>query len=123
MAKVRADRVKESSLFTGTDDISLLGAGTGFVNFGDVCQNGDTFDYAITHQTSGEWETGIGTYQSSDNSVLRTTVSASSNSNAKVVFTSGYKNVFITVSSATFTELDKTISKTGSTALAIAFGA
>ena len=123
MSKVRADRVKESSLVIGTNDVSLLGAGTGFVNFADVCQDGDIFDYAITHETSGEWESGVGTYQALNNSVLRTTVAGSSNSNNKVDLSSGYKNIFITVNSATFTDLDKTISKTGSTALAIAFGA
>jgi hypothetical protein len=123
MAKIRADRIKETSLFTGTNDVALLGATTGFKAFGDVCQDGDTFDYAITHENTPDWETGTGTYIFSTNTVARTTVTGSSNSNNKVDFGAGYKTIFITVNSNTFTELDKNISKTAATALAVALGA
>jgi len=122
MAKIRADRVKESSLFTGTNNISLLGAGTGFKSFSDVCQNLDTFDYAITHEGTSDWETGVGTYFSSTNSVDRTTVTASSNNDTKVSFGSGYKQVFITVNGSSFETVDNAASKLQATGLAIVFG-
>jgi hypothetical protein len=123
MAKIRADRVKETSLFTGLNDIALLGAGAGFKAFGDVCQNGDTFDYAITHEGTSDWETGIGTYVSSTNTAERTTVTASSNSDAKVNFGSGYKQVFITVNGSSFAVIDNAATRIQATGLAIVFGA
>lgn len=123
MAKIRADRVKESSLFTGLNDIALLGAGTGFKSFSDVCQDGDTFDYAVTHEGTSNWETGTGTYIDSTNTVERTTVTASSNSDAKVNFGSGYKQVFITVNGSSFVAVDNAASKVQATGLAIVFGA
>jgi hypothetical protein len=122
MALIRADRVKESTIVTGLNNVALLGAGSGFVSFGSVCQDGDTFDYAITSEAGGQWESGIGTYIAVNNSFLRTTVTASSNNNEKVDFEPGFKQVFISVNSNTFSELDKTISKAKVTALAVAFG-
>jgi hypothetical protein len=123
MAKIRADRVKESSLFTGLNDIALLGAGTGFKSFGDVCQDGDTFDYAVTHEGTSDWETGVGAYVNSTNTVTRTTVTASSNNDAKVEFGSGYKQVFITVNGSSFVAIDNAATRVQATGLAIVFGA
>lgn len=123
MAKIRADRIKESSLFVGLNDIALLGAGSGFKDFGDVCQDGDTFDYAITHEGTSDFETGVGTYVNSTNTVTRTTVTASSNNDAKVDFASGYKQVFITVNGASFATMDNAASRIQATGLAIVFGA
>jgi hypothetical protein len=122
MALIRGDRVKESTVVTGTNDVALLGAGSGFVPFSSVCQDGDTFDYAITGEAGGQWESGLGTYVAVNNSFKRTKVTASSNNNEIVDFEPGFKQVFITVNSNTFTELDKTISKAKVTALAVAFG-
>jgi hypothetical protein len=119
MAKVAADRVKETSTFEGLNDIALLGAGVGFVNFSDVCQDGDTFDYSITHEGTGDWETGLGTYVSSTNTVIRTEVIASSNSNQKVNFGEGYKQIFITINSKSFRSYS---TKTIATGLAVALG-
>jgi hypothetical protein len=119
MAKIAADRVKETSTFTGLSDIALLGAGAGFQNFGDVCQNGDTFDYSITHEGTSDWETGLGTYLTGSNTVVRTQVTASSNSNAKVDFGVGYKQIFITINAKSFNAYASKITATG---LAIALG-
>jgi hypothetical protein len=119
MAKIAADRVKETSTFTGLNDIALLGAGAGFQNFSDVCADGDTFDYSITHEGTADWETGLGTYLTSSNTVVRTQVTASSNNNAKVDFGVGYKQIFITINAKSFNAY---ASKTIATGLAIALG-
>lgn len=119
MPKISADRVKETSTFEGTADIALLGAGVGFVNFGDVCLDGDTFDYSITHEGTGDWETGLGTYVASSNTVLRSVVSASSNNGAKVNFGAGYKQIYITVNAKS---IKNYIAKSSATALAVALG-
>jgi hypothetical protein len=120
MAKVRSDRVKEVSLSQGTGNLALSGTGTGFVTFGAVCNDGDTFDYAVTNPGTSQWETGVGNYDAENNSVIRTTVYASSNNGNKVNFSAGNKQVFITVNSASFEDFDKL--KTNATALAIALG-
>ncbi len=118
--KVRADRVKETGNFTGTSNVALTGNPTGFRTFLSVCSNGSIFDYSIVEEGTANWETGVGTYVSSTNTVERTTVSASSNSNNKTNFGSGTKYIFITVSGSSHATNDKTLSK--ATALSIALG-
>jgi hypothetical protein len=120
--KNRSDRVKEVSTFTGTGTIVLLGAYTAFKTFSDVCVDGDTFDYGITHEGNVNWETGVGTYSTSTNSIERTTVTASSNNNGLVDFSEGYKAVYITVSGASFNAVDQAATKVQSLGMAIAFG-
>ena len=97
MAIVIADRVKETTSVTGTGTATLLGAATGFQSFAAV-GNGNTTYYCIAGQSpSTEWEVGIGTYTSSGTTLSRTTVISSSNSNALVNFSSGTKDVFVTL--------------------------
>jgi hypothetical protein len=96
MALVLADRVKETSSFTGTTSpITLLGAATGFQSFAAVGNSNTTF-YAITNPGTNEWEVGIGTYASSGTTLARTTILASSNSGLIVTFSAGTKEVFVT---------------------------
>jgi hypothetical protein len=95
MALVLKDRVKETSVSTGTGDISLGGA-TGAYQAFSVIGNGNQTYYAIAGQTTNEWEVGIGTYVSSGNKITRDTILASSNSNTIVTFSAGTKDVFIT---------------------------
>ena len=96
MALVIADRVKDSTTTTGTGTITLSGtAATGFQNF-SVIGNGNTTYYTIAGQGTSEWEVGIGTYATSGTTLARTTVLASSNSNAAVNFSAGTKDVFVT---------------------------
>lgn len=118
--KVRADRVKETTSLTGQGDATLTGNPTGFKTFGSTCTNGSTFDYTITEDGTANWEVGVGTYLSGTNTVERTTVISSSNSNNKVTFGSNLKYIFITVSSSSHSFNDKTLSK--ATALSIALG-
>jgi hypothetical protein len=96
MALVIADRVRETTTTSGASDIYLGGAVTGFVPFSSVLSNGSTTFYAIIANAGGQWEVGIGTYTTATNSLVRTTVLSSSNSNTLVDFTSGTKNVVMT---------------------------
>lgn len=99
MAFVFRDRVLVTSTTTGTGNFTVSTAVTGFQTFASACSVGDTFFYTIEHQTANEWETGFGTY-SSANTLTRTDVLASSNSNSAVSFSSGTKNVFISRTTA-----------------------
>ena len=92
MAFKLADRVKETTTTTGTGAVTLAGATTGFAAFSSVLSVNDTTHYVITDSTA--WETGLGTY-SSTNTLTRTTVIASSNSNNAVNWSAGSKDVFI----------------------------
>lgn len=95
MALVLKDRVKETTATAGTGTITLAGAVTGFQSFAAV-GNGNTTYYCIAAQTGTEWEVGIGTYTSSGTTLSRDTVLASSASGAKVTFSAGTKDVFVT---------------------------
>ena len=98
------DRIQETSTTTGTGDFSLTGAVTGFKTFGSRYSTGDTLYYAINDvdvngAPSGAWEIGLGTYSAS-NTLARTTVISSSNSDAAVSFAAGDKRVFVTMTAA-----------------------
>lgn len=91
----------ESSTTTGTGDFTLAGAITGFSTFASRYSTGDTCYYAIKEVDaaggpSGAWEVGIGTY-SAANTLTRTTVLSSSNSDALVNFAAGTKRAFVTL--------------------------
>lgn len=97
MAFITADRVKDTSTTTGTGNITVSGSAPfGYRTFSTVMSVGDTFYYAIQGQSTAEWEIGVGTYAST-NQFVRTTVLASSASGSAVSFSSGTKNVFITL--------------------------
>jgi hypothetical protein len=95
MAHLLFDRVKETTTTTGTGDITLAGAVSGFRAFSSVLAAGDTTLYCI--ELNAEWEVGVGTYNTT---LARTTVLASSNAGALVSFSAGTKNVFITFTTA-----------------------
>jgi hypothetical protein len=96
MALVVADRVKETTTSTGTGAISLAGAEPNFRTFASVLSDADTTYYAIIDDNNLAFEVGLGTYASSGNTITRTTVLASSNSNNAVNFSAGTKDVFLT---------------------------
>lgn len=95
MALIVKDRVQETTTTTGTGAVSLLGAVTGYQNFGAI-GNANTTYYCIAGQTTSEWEVGIGTYTAAGASLSRDTVVSSSNSGSLVAFSAGTKNVFVT---------------------------
>jgi hypothetical protein len=92
------DRVKETTTTTGTGNMTLAGAVSGFQAF-SVFANNDTVLYAIVNQSAAEWEVGLGTYVSATPAVARTTVFESSNADAAVNFSAGTKHVFVVASS------------------------
>ena len=94
MALVIADRVKVTTTTTGTGDISLAGASTGFQDFSAV-GDGNTTYYAISSALGSEYEVGIGTYTASGPSLSRDTILASSNSGSAVNFSAGTKDVYV----------------------------
>jgi hypothetical protein len=94
MALVVKDRVKETSVTSGTGTLTLAGAATGFQTFSTAIGNTNTTYYAIVDSTAGTWEVGIGTVAAG--TLARTTVIASSNSNAAVNFAANSKDVFCT---------------------------
>jgi hypothetical protein len=93
MAFVVADRVQETTTTTGTGTLTLAGAVSGSQSFAAI-GNANTTYYAVVHTRLNEWEVGLGTYTSSGTTLARTTVIASSNSNAAVNFSAGTKKVF-----------------------------
>jgi hypothetical protein len=98
MAFVIADRVRETTTTTGTGTINLEGAVTNFETFTANLSNGDTTYYAIVDNTNNAFEVGLGTFATgSPNTLARTTIIASSNSNSAVTLGSGTKDVFITI--------------------------
>jgi len=97
MALVLNDRVKETSTSTGTGTINLAGAVSGFEGFVSAIGNSNTTYYAIAHQSANEWEVGLGTItDATPDTLARTTVLSSSNSDSAVNFTAGTKDVFCT---------------------------
>ena len=98
MALVLDDRVKETSTTTGTGTLDLSGAVSGFQTFVAGVGNGNTTYYAIVNRDEAEWETGVGTVtDASTDTLARTTVIASSNSDSAVNFSAGTKDVFTTL--------------------------
>lgn len=97
MALVIADRVRETTVTSGTADIALGGAVTGFQSFAVIGNNNTTY-YCIAGQGTNEWEVGIGTYISGTNTLQRTTVLSNSSGTApsKINFLAGTKDVFVT---------------------------
>jgi hypothetical protein len=105
MAHITADRVRQLSTSTGTTPFVLSASLTGFRDFSSVLSPSDTFWYAIASLPGSEWEVGLGTWGGS-NTFTRTTVLASSNAGAAVVFSAGTKEVFITAAASKFLQQD-----------------
>ena len=107
MALVLDDRVKETSTTTGTGTLNLSGAVSGFQTFVAGVGNGNTTYYAIVNRDEAEWETGLGTVTDATTDTLaRTTVIASSNSDSAVDFSAGTKDVFVTLPASKVSYID-----------------
>lgn len=96
------DRVMETSTTTGTAEMTLDGAVSGFKTFVDaiVLDAARSFPYVIEAVDAdsiptGEWEVGEGELGSGGQELIRRVVYRSSNSNALVNFSAGTKRVFI----------------------------
>ena len=98
MAFVVNDRVKETSTTTGTGTLDLAGAVSGFQTFVAGIGNSNVTYYAIVNDSGTEFEIGIGTVtDASTDTLSRTTILESSNSDAAVNFSAGTKTVFCTL--------------------------
>lgn len=99
MTHASFDRVRETTSTSGTGTVTLAGAVLGFRTFSSVLATSDTCYYAIVDNTTGDWETGLGTLASST-TLARTTILASSNAGSAVSLASGTKDVFLTAPAA-----------------------
>ena len=109
MALVLNDRVKETSTTTGLGTFDLAGAATGFEGFVAGIATGNTTYYTIFNQGTDEWEVGLGTVTDAATDTLsRDTVISSSNSDGKVDFAAGTKDVFCTLPASKAVYLDST---------------
>jgi hypothetical protein len=98
MALVLNDRVKETTTTTGTGTLNLAGAATNFETFVAGIGDGNTVYYAIVHQDQPEFEVGLGTVtDATPDTLSRTTILSSSNSDGLVSFSAGTKDVFCTL--------------------------
>jgi hypothetical protein len=109
MSALYFDRVQETSITTGLTDFLLGGAVAGFQRWA-VVGDTNTAYYAAAGVDSqgaptGEWEVGLGTYSATGPVLARTTVLASSNANAKVVFSPGTKRVMLVIPASVFTTI------------------
>jgi hypothetical protein len=96
MPFIIADRVRETSITTGTGSIALAGAVTGYQSFDAVLDTADTTFYTIADQSGSNWEVGIGTF-TAPTTLARTTILSSSNGGSVVTFGAGTKDVFISL--------------------------
>lgn len=94
------DRIKENGNVTGTGNVTLSGANTGFKTFSSRYTSNsditlaDEFYYAIS-DSSGNWETGNG-YLLNSTTLVRQNVHESSNNDGLVSF-AGTVEVFVTI--------------------------
>lgn len=96
MAHVYFDRIRETSVTTGTGDFQLAGAVSGYRAFSAVMADGDTTDIEISMGSA--MESVKIRYNSGTNTLTRQYIHESSNSGALVSFGAGTKDVFITLS-------------------------
>ena len=99
MALKVADRVKETTTTTGTGTITLAGAATGCQTFVAGVGDTNTTYYAIVDANGTAWEVGVGTVADnggSSDTLARTTVLQSTNSDNAISLSSGTHTVFAT---------------------------
>jgi len=94
MSLVLSDRVKETSITTGTGAVSLGGTFGAFQSFGSSVGDGNQTYYGIENES--RWEVGVGTYTASENTLSRDTVLDSSLGPGSGVNLNGVSIVFCT---------------------------
>lgn len=113
MAHIRKDKVAETSASTGTGNLVVGGAITGYRTFGSQMSIGDTCEVSVTAVDSdgiptGAWETGVYTY-SATNTLTRTVTTDSSNAGAAVNFAGGTKRVAMAVIAKTIDDFSPVV--------------
>ena len=107
MALVINDRVKESSTTSGTGTLNLAGVVTGFEGFVAGIGTTNTTSYSIFEQGTTNWEVGVGTVtDATPDTLSRTTIISSSNSDSAVNFLGGTLDVFCTLPASKAVYLD-----------------
>lgn len=91
------DRIKDTSTTTGTGTVTVSGSPPDGYRAFSVLAVGQPIDYTISGQSGTEYEVGRGIV-ASGTTFTRNQVIESSNSNALVNFSSGTKDVFVTLS-------------------------
>lgn len=99
MALIYIDRVLETSTTTGVGTYALAGAITGYqavsgignANTGYFC----SFEVDSNGNASGGWEVFLGTYATSGNTLARTSVLKSTNSNNAVSWSAGTRRIML----------------------------
>lgn len=119
MAHVILDRVRDITNTTGAGTVTLVNSAiTGFRRFSDVMVTSDTCPYLIAGRgnisSSGDWEIGIGTYNSTGPTLARTTILASSNSGSVVTLGTAPHDVFL-IDSAVINDTIFVAGNTGTT--------
>jgi hypothetical protein len=107
MAYLFADRVQVTATANTTVSFGSMTAVTGFQSFAFLTTTGNTTYYSAT-DTSGNWEVGIGTYNTTGPVLNRTLISSSTGS---LITFSGTVNVFCTYPSerAVLTDFTQTL--------------
>ena len=109
MALVWADRVADTSVTTGSSNVTVSGTPpAGFQTFSAVCSSGATFYGGIADQSGSDWEVGLYSYNGS-NTVGRVQITESSNSGSAVNFPAGTKNVWMGLPAAVIAAFPQTI--------------
>lgn len=116
-----ADRVLETSTTTGTGNITLAGAVTGFRTFASAFTVGDEFSYAIegvdaSGNPTGEYENG-GAVLLTSSTFERYIVNTSSNANALVNLSAGTKYVYMTWDADDIVTMGKVVSQAAGLAI------
>lgn len=99
-----ADRVKQTTTTTGTGAYSISAVALpGYATWAAAIPDGSQTGYCV--QSITDYEVGLGTYNSTSNSLSRDSILASSNSGAAVDWAAGSKDVFVTVPASTVAAL------------------
>ena len=99
-----ADRVKETSTTTGTGNLTLAGAVSGFQTFNAAFGTNRPFSYYIIDANGTAWEQGFG-YLSASTTLVRSQVNKSTNSNAAISLSAGTHSVFCSITDDQFDDL------------------
>ena len=89
MALVINDRVKENSTTSGTGNITLAGAATGFISFNTGIATSNTTYYCIFEQGTNNFEIGLGTLSGSTTLERTTVIKNSAGNTSKINFNTG----------------------------------
>lgn len=110
------DRVLEVATVLGLNDVTVGGAVAGYTGFGANFANGDTFEYSLfavdgNGIPTGQWETGIGAWNSTLGQISRAYVYRGSSGNlVKVNFSGGLKRITVSATSWLYRRLGGIVS-------------